>query len=97
VTVALVSTTSVHVSWDSINVTGIAGYTVSHYQAEDRRASVTVPSSVSSVVIKDLLYNAKYWFQVGAIFPMNGDMFAGTRSHLYTVTTPRPGMMYNRY
>ena len=88
--VEVVSDTSVRVSWDSVDIPEITGYTVYYSQTGNRKRqseeSITVPSSDNSVVIEGLLNNVEYQFQVVAIAELDdGDVFTGLRSLLCNV------------
>ena len=84
VEVEVVSDTSVRVSWDSVDIPEITGYTVYYSQTGNRKRqneeSITVPSSDNSVVIESLLNNMEYQFQVVAIAELDGDVIIGQRS-----------------
>ena len=84
VVVEIVSDTSVRVSWDSVDIPEITGYTVYYSQTGNRKRqseeSITVPSSDNSVVIEGLLNNVEYQFQVVAIAELDGDVIIGQRS-----------------
>ena len=84
VEVEVVSDTSVRVSWDSLDIPEITGYTVYYNQTANRKRpseeSITVPSSDNSVVIEGLLNNVEYQFQVAAIAEVDGDVIVGQRS-----------------
>ena len=86
VEVEVVSDTSVRVSWDSVDIPEITGYTVYYSQTGNRKRqseeSITVPSSDNSVVIEGLLNNVEYQFQVVAIAELDGDVIIGQRSLL---------------
>ena len=78
--VEVVSTSSVGVSLNDIDIPEITGY---YSQTRNRRSeelSVTVPSSVNSVVIGNLVSNVEYQFQVAAIAELDGVVFPGVRS-----------------
>ena len=87
--VEVVSDTSVRVSWDSVDIPEITGYTVYYSQTRSRKRqseeSITVPSSDNSVVIEGLLNNVEYQFQVVAIAELDGDVIMGQRSLLCNV------------
>ena len=88
VEVEVVSDTSVRVSWDSVDIPEITGYTVYYSQTGNRRQSeesITVPSSNNSVVIEGLLNNVEYQFQVVVIAELDGDVIMGQRSLLCNV------------
>ena len=80
----VVSDTSVRVSWDSVDIPEITGYTVYYSQTGSRKRqseeSITVPSSDNSVVIEGLLNNVEYQFQVVVIAELDGDVIMGQRS-----------------
>ena len=87
--VEVVSDTSVRVSWDSVDIPEITGYTVYYSQTGNRKRQseefVTVPNSDNSVVIEGLLNNVEYQFQVVAIAELDGDVIIGQRSLLCNV------------
>ena len=89
VEVEVVSDTSVRVSWDSVDIPEITGYTVYYNQTGNRKRqseeSITVPSSDNSVVIEGLLNNVEYQFQVVAIAELDGDVIMGQRSNNMTI------------
>ena len=84
VEVEVVSDTSVRVSWDSVDIPEITGYTVYYSQTGNKKRqseeSITVPSSDNSVVIEGLLNNVEYQFQVVAIAELDGDVIMGQRT-----------------
>jgi fibronectin type 3 domain-containing protein len=88
VNVEIVSANSVRVSWDSIDIPEITGYTVYYSQTgnRERQSEVTVPSSDNSVVIEGLVNNEEYQFQVAAIAVLDGEIITGRRSMLSTIT-----------
>ena len=94
VVVEVVSDTSVKVSWDSVDIPEITGYTVYYSQTGNRKRqseeSITVPSSDNSVVIEGLLNNVEYQFQVVAIAELDGDVIMGQRSVLSRVVVALP-------
>jgi hypothetical protein len=92
VSVEVVSANSVRVSWDSIDIPEITGYTVYYSQTgnRERQSEVTVPSSVDSVVIEGLVNNEEYQFQVAVIAVLDGDMIIGQRSMLSTIVVALP-------
>ena len=76
------TSTSVRVSWDRIDIMEITNYTV-YYSATGNEQSVTVPSSQNSVVVDDLLSDVDYQFQVAAVALLYGDVrVMGQRSEL---------------
>jgi fibronectin type 3 domain-containing protein len=88
VSVEVVSANSVRVSWDSIDIPEITGYSIYYSQTgnRERQCEVTVPSSVNSVVIEGLVNNEEYQFQVAAIAVLDGEIITGRRSMLSTIT-----------
>ena len=105
VVVELLSDTSVNVSWESVTVPGIVNYIVYYRPTETMRRqseqSVTVPSSDSSVVIKDLITNVEYQFQVAATAELDGVIYPGLRSHatkvLVALSTPPRTTLSRKY
>jgi hypothetical protein len=90
--VDVLSANSVRVSWDSIDIPGIANYTVYYSETGNREGqseegSVIVPSSVNSVVIDGLVTNVEYQFQVAAT---DGDAFQAQISMLTTIVVALP-------
>ena len=91
VEVKVVSDTSVRVSWDSVDIPEITGYTVYYSQTGNRKRQseepITVPSSDNSVhvVIEGLLNNLEYQFQVVAIAELDGDVIMGQRSNVIRI------------
>ena len=86
----VLSDTSVRVSWDSVDIPEITGYTIYYSQTGNRKKQkseefITVSSSITSVVIEGLLNNVEYQFQVVAIAELDGDVFIGQRSLLCNV------------
>ena len=87
VVVEIASDTSVRVSWDSVDIPEITGYTV-YYTGNRKRQSeesITVPSSDNSVVIEGLLNNVEYQLQVVAIAELDGDVIMGQRYNNMTI------------
>ena len=87
VVIEVVSASSVRVSWEGVDIPEITGYTVYYSQTgnknrQSEKLFVTVPSSVNSVVIGDLVSNVEYQFQVAAIAELDGVGFTGTRSNV---------------
>ena len=89
VEVEIVFDTSVRVSWDSVDIPEITGYTVYYSQTGNRKRQseefITVNSSVTSVVIEGLLNNVEYQFQVVAIAELDGNVIMGQRSNNMTI------------
>ena len=75
------------VSWGSVDIPEITGYTVYYRQTGNRKRqseeSITVPTSDNSVVIEGLLNNVEYQFQ--AIAELDGDVIMGQRSNNMTI------------
>ena len=94
VEVEVVSDTSVRVSWDSVDIPEITGYTVYYSQTGNRKRqseeSITVTTSDNSVVIEGLLNNVEYQFQVVAIAELDGDVIMGQRSLLSVIVVVLP-------
>ena len=94
VEVEVVSDTSVRVSWDSVDIPEITGYTVYYSQTGNRKRQseefVTVPNSDNSVVIEGLLNNVEYQFQVVAIAELDGDVIIGQRSLRHGIVVALP-------
>ena len=79
------SATSLRVSWDTIDIPEVTGYVVYYCQTgrrlqTEQESMISVPSSVSSVVIEGLVSNVEYQFQVVAIAELDGDTITGERS-----------------
>ena len=91
-----VSDSSVRVSWEIINDSTIINYTVYYFLnvTEDYEAevneSIIVPSSVNSVVIRNLTESVitDYQFQVAATAEINGEVIMGERSAVRSVILP---------
>ena len=84
VVVEVLSTGTVIVSWDRLDILEITGYIV-YYSHSGNTQSVkfSVTTSTNSVVIGGLLNIVEYQFQVAAIAE---DMIIGERSQLHTVS-----------
>ena len=69
VEVMVISATSVRVSWDNLNLTGITGYIIYYVINENSETgeSFTVSSSSSSATFTELTNGVEYKFQVAAI------------------------------
>ena len=81
--VEVVSDTSVRVSWDSLDIPEITGYTVYYSQTEIPTVAIehsVKVSNVDFVVIDGLMNNAGYQFQVVATAELDGDVVIGQRS-----------------
>ena len=82
-----VSTSSVRVSWESIDNPMIINYTVYYYLqigSCKEENNVTVPSSMNSIVIRNLTGSVitDYQFQVAATAEINGEVVTGERSEV---------------
>ena len=82
ITVVILSSTSVRVSWDSLNISGITHYIVYYNQTEivTPEKSVMVSGSENFVIINDLITGVEYQFQVTVIAERDGDRTMGERS-----------------
>ena len=81
------TSTSVRVSWDGIDIMEITNYTVYYSTTGSRRneQSITVASSQNFVMIDDLLSDMDYQFQVAAVALLYGDVrVMGQRSEMST-------------
>ena len=79
------TSTSVRVSWNRIDIMEITNYTVYYSATGSRRneQSITVASSQNSLVIDDLMSNVDYQFQVAAVALLYGDVrVMGQRSEV---------------
>ncbi len=90
-----ISSVSVLVSWDRIDVAGITGYTVYYGPVSGRRRqgsemSVAVPSNESSVVITDLRTDVEYQFQVVTAAEFRGEQFVGDRTEISMIAISPP-------
>ena len=82
-----VSISSVRVSWESINNPMIINYMVYYYLligSCKEENNVTVPSSMNSIVIRNLTGSVitDYQFQVAATAEINGEVVTGERSEV---------------
>ena len=84
VEVEVVTDVSVRVSWDSLDIPEITGYTVFYNRTGNgtEEQSVNVTTSHDSVVIDNLMNNVEYQFQVAAIAKLDGVLIVGERSML---------------
>ena len=82
VEVEMLSSSSVRVSWDSIDIPEITNYTVYYRKTGNGMGerSMTVPSSTNSVVIEGLMSNVQYQFQVVALIVEGNVVVMGRRS-----------------
>ena len=92
VQVEILSSSSVRVTWDSINLPYISSYIVYYYQTGTsmNEQSVNVSRSENTVVIENLMRNMVYQFQVVAIAELADEMSTGQRSGLVTVPIVQP-------
>ena len=94
VEVEAVSDDSVKVSWDSVNLPEITGYTIYYSWTGNTRKS-QVPQSVHFTIIDSLATNVVYQFQVSAIAELNGKVIEGQRSTISgmskLILSPEPG------
>ena len=80
------TSTSVRVSWDRIDIMEITNYTVYYSATRNRRNErfLTFPSSQNSVMIGNLLSDVDYQFHVAAVALLYGDIrVMGQRSELF--------------
>ena len=82
-----VSTSSVRVSWESIDNPIIINYTVYYYLligSCKEENNVTIPSSMNSIIIRNLTGSVitDYQFQVAATAEINGEVIMGERSEV---------------
>ena len=82
----VVSSTSIQVSWDRLDIPEITGYIVYYSQTEN---STTVSDAENSVTIDNLLTNVEYQFQVVAVAELDGDVITGVRSNV-SIAHPTP-------
>ena len=93
----MISSTSLRVSWDRLDIPKITRYIVYYSQTGNSEmvASVDVSGSENSVIIEDLMSNIQYQFEVVAVAEVKGDVVMGERSnHVTTYTAlecPRNG------
>ena len=95
---AVISPSSVRMSWEGIQLTRITdfefqGYTVyyrlktSEEESEEEFQSFIVPITDNSVVIKDLAGSSVYQFRVAPILAIDGKITAGVESDLVEADT----------
>ena len=87
IVVAAMSVTSVNVSWDRLDFSGLTGYIVYYTQTGNsaNEQSVYLTNSTNTVVIGDLRNNVEYLFQVAAIAVLDGVVTIGERSTLNSI------------
>ena len=90
VEVEVVTDVSVSVSWDSLDIPKVTGYTVYYNQTRNggNEQSVNVTNSTNFVVINNLINNVEYQFQVAAIAELDGILIVGERSIVVMLTLP---------
>ncbi len=80
VTVRILSSTSVQVSWTIAELVGVSNIVVYYRETHNNEEMmVTVPSSVSSVVIS-LVTDRQYIIEVSAVSVVNGISLSGYRT-----------------
>ena len=83
VRVEKLTSTSVRVSWDRIDITEITSYTVYYNGSRRNEQSITVASSQKSLMIDSLSSDVDYQFQVAAVALLYGDVrVMGERSEV---------------
>ena len=85
VIVAVLSDTTVQVSWDRLDVPEVTGYIVYYSQTGNSEMvtaeqSVNISNSNASVIIDNLINSTLYQFEVVAVADLNGDVVIGQRS-----------------
>ena len=85
VIVAVLSDTSVQVSWDRLDAPEVKGYIVYYSQTGSSEMvtaeqSVNISNSNASVIIDNLINSTLYQFEVVAVAELNGDVVLGQRS-----------------
>ena len=95
----VISSTSLRVSWDRLDIPEITRYIVYYSQTENSEmvASVNVSDSENSVIIEDLMSNIQYQFEVVAVAEVEGDEVMGERSNhvtTYTALCPTRSMSH---
>ncbi len=80
VTVRILSSTSIQVSWTIAELVGVSNIVVYYRETQsNEEMMVTVPSSISSVVIS-LVTDRQYIIEVSAISIVNGISVSGYRT-----------------
>ena len=85
----VVSATSIQVSWDRLDIPEITRYIVYYSQSGNSESATTVPSSMNSVTIENLLTDVEYQFHVVAVAELDGDVVMGERSNI-SIAHPTP-------
>ena len=97
----VVSATSIHVSWDRVEISEVTGYrvyyTLTVAVCTCAEQFIDVSGSDNSVTIDNLLTDVEYQFQVVAVAELDGDVIVGERSNVSAsrptatlTTTPPP-------
>ena len=103
VEIDIISSTSLRVSWDRLDIPEITRYIVYYNQTGNSEmvASVDVSGSENSVIIEDLMSNIQYQFEVVGVVEVEGDVVMGERSnHVTTYTAlqcPAQSMFHVNY
>ena len=88
----ILSASSVNVSWDRLNISLVTGYIVYYSRkgnnGEEMFTNVSSPSN--SVIIRDLMTDVEYQFEVVAIAEVGGDVVMGERSEAKLATPTSP-------
>lgn len=78
------SATSARVTWEPVDVAEVTGYLVYYRPLVavrlDLEGEEKVPKTDSSVVIRNLMSNVEYWFEVAAVVEVNGRTLTGERT-----------------
>ena len=96
--IEIVSSTSVRVSWDRLDIPEITGYIVYYSQTGNSEMvtttyteqSITVSNSTNFVVVPSLVNSAEYQFEVVAVAELNGEGTVGQRSATITARVVAP-------
>ena len=85
------SATSIHVSWDRLDIPELTRYIVYYSQKGNSEMTTSVSGSENSVTIYNLLTDVEYQFQVVAVAELEGesDAIIGERSNV-SVSRPTP-------
>ena len=99
VEIDMISSTSLRVSWDRLDIPEITRYIVYYSQTVNSEmvASVDVSGSENSVIIDDLMSNIQYQFEVVGVAEVEGDVVMGERSDrvtTYTALCPTQSMSH---
>ena len=94
--IEIVSSTSVRVSWDRLDIAEIIGYMVYYSQTGNNEMvtstewSINVSNSTNFVVVTSLVNSAEYQFEVVAVAELNGEGTVGPRSETITARVVAP-------